>query len=36
MYTYTLQVLQYKAETTKVSEDFKKSLQVACASRDQL
>lgn len=33
-YTYTLQVLQNKTETTKVSEDLKKSLQVAWASRD--
>lgn len=33
-YTYTLQVLQNKTETTKVSEDLKKSLQVAWANRD--
>lgn len=36
MYTYTLQDLHYITETTKVSEDFKKSLQVAWTSRDQL
>lgn len=36
MHTYTQQFLQYETETSKVSKDFKKCLQVAWASRDWL
>ena len=36
MHAYAQQLLPYKTETSKFSNDFKKCLQVAWASRDQL